>query len=326
MAGNVNFDALSSTTLNNYRKTIQENVFNAIPLMVWLMKKNRKVTLDGGVKIIVPVLYEKNTTVKSYSGYEPLDVTPQEGISAAEYEWKQIAGSITISRAEERKNSGESRIINLLSTKIEQCQMSLSDVIGEMLFSDGTGNEGKDVLGLQAIIANDPTSGIVGGINRATEPWWRNQSVVGTDGGTPFDNLRKKMTNMYNTCNKAKGVGMIDLIMCDQLTFEGYESTLVGQKRFSRESDADAGFENLKFKGAIVGWDDKCPATSALGNMYFLNSKFIQWTVDAETDFTTTPFVRPENQDAKTAQILVMAQLCTSNPRSMGVIYDISLT
>ncbi len=324
MAGNNDFDTLLSTTLGNYKDSLEDNIFNSMPLLYWLKNKKRKVSLNGGDKIIVPLLYGKNETVKSYSGYEVLDTTPQEGITAAEFSWKQLAGSVTISREEERKNSGEQRVVNLLTSKTMQCQMSIQDALSAMLYGDGTGNNNKDILGLAAIVADDPTTGILGGIDRSdsANAWWRNVSIAGTKTSAAYDNLLSTMRSTYNT--SSKGSEHPDLIISDQDTFEGYESLIVDQKRFANEDVADAGFENMKYKGATMMWDPTCPGSSTDGRMYMLNSKYLQWTVDSETDFLTTPFLRPENQDAKTAQVLLMANLVVSNSARHGVIHSIS--
>ena len=90
MAGNANFDALLSTTLANYRPQLTDNVFSARPLTYWLMDKGRIRMVNGGTKIVEPLIYGTNSTVGSYSGYDTISLTPQEGISAAEFEWKQI--------------------------------------------------------------------------------------------------------------------------------------------------------------------------------------------------------------------------------------------
>ena len=100
MAGNASFDALLSTTLANYRKQLTDNVFTARPLTYFLMDKGRIRMLDGGTKIVEPLIYGTNSTVASYSGYDTLSLTAQEGISAAEYDWKQYAVSIAISGIE----------------------------------------------------------------------------------------------------------------------------------------------------------------------------------------------------------------------------------
>lgn len=318
MAGNANFDAIASTTLKNYRKSLEDNIFNAMSLLFWLKDKKKKKVLSGGETIVIPLMYGKNTTVKSYSGYETLDVAPQEGISAAEAPWQQVSGSVTISGKEERQNNGEQQLVNLLNSKIMQLELSMQDSLTTMLFSDGTGNNNKDIMGLLAIAADDPTIGTLFGIDRATNTWWANITGAGTKSSTAFDNLLAAMTSRYNSCSK--GNDHPDFFITTQTVFEGYESLLVSQKRFTNDKVADAGFENLKFKGAVVMFDDQAPS----GKMYVLNSKYLEWTAHSDADFKMTPFVRPENQDAKTAQILFMGNLVVSNCARQGVIHTIT--
>ena len=138
MAGNANFDALLSTTIANYRKTLTDNVFTARPLTYHLMDKGRIRMLNGGTKIVEPLIYGESSTVAPYSGYDTLSLTPQEGMSAAEYDWKQYAVSIAISGIEEAKNNGEQAILNLLEAKIMQAEESMKEGFNRMFFGNGT--------------------------------------------------------------------------------------------------------------------------------------------------------------------------------------------
>jgi hypothetical protein len=104
---NPNFDALLSTTLANYRDQLTDNIFTARPLTYFLQDKGRIRMLNGGTKIVEPLIYGQNSTVGSYSGYDSIALTAQGGITAAEYDWKQYAASIAISGIEEAKNNGE---------------------------------------------------------------------------------------------------------------------------------------------------------------------------------------------------------------------------
>lgn len=65
----------------------------------------------------------------------------------------------------------------------------------------------------------------------------------------------------------------------------------------------------------VLGWDEQCNA----GALYMLNSRYLKFTVDKETEFVSTDFIRPENQDAKTSQILLMANMTQSNSARQGV-------
>lgn len=317
-SANPNFDSILSTTLANYREEFADNLSRSFFLMYWLTTKGRKRTENGGESIVVQLMYGKNSTVRSYDGYEQLDTTPQEGLSAAKFPWKQVAGSIAISRKEERQNSGEAKIISLIDSKVTQAQISMRDALNAMFFGDGTGNGSKDIFGFQLLIENGAAWGTLAGIDRslASNAFWRNQ-WLGTVGSFATNGLNK-MRTLYNNCSR--GNDHPDFSVCDQTTFEAYEAILAPLERFTDTKTGDAGFENLKFKGLVLGYDEQAPAAS----LYMANSKWLQWVVDKETDMINTPFVRPENQDAKVAQILLMGNLVTSRSAGLGVMDGIT--
>jgi hypothetical protein len=309
MAGNDNFDALLSTTLDNYRPRLEDNVFTARPLTYWLNSKDRIRKEPGGAKIVVPVMYAQNSTAGSYSGYDTIDITPQEGISAAQYDWKQYGATVAINGLEEAQNRGEAQIINLLESKIMQAEETIAEQMDEMLFSDGTGNSGKDFLGLEHFVSDDPTTGVVGGIDRSDgdNAWWRNHvndDAVDLDLGD--------MGNAYNSVSR--GNDSPDFIITTQELFEAYEALLNPHLRFTDSKTADGGFQNLLFKTAPVVFDVYTPA----GVVYFLNSKYIKLTAHSDVWFKTTPFVKPNNQDARYSQILCYGNLVVSNCSRLG--------
>lgn len=250
MAGNSNFDELLSTTLANYRKTLTDNVFNARPLTYALMEKGRIRMVNGGTKIVEPLIYGENDTVGSYSGYDAISLTAQTGISAAEYEWKQYAASIAISGIEEAKNNGEQEVINLLEAKIMQAEESMREGFNSMFYGDGTGNSSKDWNGLGNIVE---ASGTVGNINRATagNEFWRSYEE-----NTVAALTLGQMSTAYNTTSV--GNDHPDLLLTTQTLFEKYEALLQPNLRYTDTKTADAGFQNLLFKAAPVMFDVDC--------------------------------------------------------------------
>ena len=307
MAGNANFDALLSTTLANYRAQLTDNVFTARPLTYWLMDKGRIRMLNGGTKIVEPLIYGQNSTVASFSGYDTLSLSPQDGISAAEFEWKQYAASIAISGIEEGKNNGEQEIINLLEAKIMQAEESMREGFNQMFFGDGTGNTGKDWNGLGNLVESGNT---VGGINSATgqgNDWWRSYEE-NTAGALTL----LQMATAYNTVSV--GNDHPDVILSTQTLFEKYESLLQPQLRYTDTKTADAGFQNLLFKSAPIMYDVHCPA----GTMFFLNSKYLTLVGHSGKWFTQTEFVRPEDKDARYALIMCYGNLTVRNRKKQG--------
>jgi hypothetical protein len=99
-------------------------------------------------------------------------------ISAAEYQWRQIAINVVASGRELRINSGDSRIINLAKARIKNALRTFNNNFSSDMYSAGSLT--NQVNGLQAIIA-DTNTNTVGGIDANTPlPFWQNTvDVVG---------------------------------------------------------------------------------------------------------------------------------------------------
>jgi len=348
------YDALLSSTLNAYAmgKTMFDNIFKDSAFLSYLRMSDAVIMQNGGERVALPLMYGKNQTIKSYSNYETLDTTPQEGATTAFYEWKELGGTISISRKEERQNSGESQILNLLQFKIKQAEMSMREELNQQLLQgtvSGTtfvpGNSAKDLNPLGYFLrknnTSDPTTGgNVGNISGSTNDWWRHNTAVIDSGSTDTGNafalnvstyagLKVALHRMYNYCSRGSG-GSPNLVVCDQNTFETYNNALDTQVRYTNTKMADMGFETIKLRGATMVWDEQVPdvdsGTVAItkGTAFFLNTNFYHLVIDSQTDVITTPFVEPENQTAKTAKILFMGNAGVSNMRKHGVVYAIS--
>ncbi len=351
----INYDALLSTTLMAYRGALVDNIFKSSAFLAALRKYEGIDYQDGGERIQIPLMYEVNNTVKSYSGYEQLAVVPQDGITSGFFPWCEIAGTITISRREERQNSGESQLLNLLKGKIMQAEMSMKSEINAQLIR-GTvstltfvpGNSAKDLFPLGYFLSKDNTAaplagGEVGNIARASYAWWRSRTAAfdladasketGNDFAvavSTYAGVKVALKRMYNYCSRGADGSGPNLVVTNQETYEEYESALDVNLRYTDTGLADLGFDNIKLKGAVMIWDELVPdidnGTAALtaGTAFFLNTKFYKLMIDSQTDFITTPFIEPENQTAKTAKVLFMGNATISNPRKCGVAYGIS--
>ena len=125
----------------------------------------------------------------------------------------------------------------------------------------------------------------------------------------------KAMTQMYGACSI--DADQPDLIVTTQVIYDAYETALQANKRY--EGDAtlgDAGFQALRFKGASVVVDSHCPA----GQMYFLNTKYLDYKVHAKRFFSFEDFKPMETKDGIQARLFWMGQLTCSNPRMQGLL------
>ena len=317
-AGNADFDEILSTTLKNYVPKLTDNIFSARPLFYALTNGQTIRRISGGAKIVVPVIYGTNSTAGSYSGVDTIDTTAQTGISAAEYDWRQYAATVTINGMEEAKNNGEAQIIDLLEGKIFQTQETIIENMNTMFWGDGTGNGGKDMNGLNKLVGTGLT---VGGIDAtdADNSWWRSTLRNGPADAGAGALTQAAMATVYNTVSV--GNDQPTIIITDQDEYEAYEALLEGQIRYTDTDVADGGFQNLLFKGAPVTFDSD---SNLDGKMFFLNTKYLQLVAHSDVWFKPTPFVRPTNQDAVFSQLLCYGELTVSNRARQGMIYALS--
>lgn len=358
----INYDSLLSTTLFNYKSTIFDNIFKQSAFMAALRKYDGIDYQNGGERIQRLLMKSTNSTAKSYEGYEMIDVSPQDPFTSAFYRWAELAATITISRREERQNSGEYQIADLLKGKIMQAEMSLKQAVNQQLvqgtvYTGGTtwipGNDLKDLNPLGWFFPaktaaadgtiTDPLSGdAVGNISRSTYDWWRH--YTGSGGATKagyesvgaalstWKGLATLMKSMYNYCTRGADGSAPNIILCDQKTYEDYESSRDDKYQTSDTSLAQMGFDNVKLKAATLVWDEYVPdmysGTTSLtyGTAFFINTKFYKLVIDRETDFTTTPFLENESQTAKAAKVLFMGNAASTNQRKGGVLYRLPLT
>ena len=352
------YDALLTTTLRAVQPRIRDNISRSNRWLAWLDSKGRFRKQNGGYNVRVPLMHAQNSTADIMSGYGVVDTTPQDGITSAFYDWSQIAVSISISEKEKMQNSGDSAAIDLLKAKTMQSEVSAKELLNNCLmagkitsgasgtdgqFSARTGRMDSGATGplpLAALIDYTIARSVsIGNINGSTYAFWRNAKKASS--ATTFAGLKLEMNNLYNTCTKGVG-GNPDLMIGDQVSWETYWGALAVQDRYVNASDSVkdvlGGTDTLAFRGAQFIWDETVPdvATNAevvdavgtvtKSTIYYLNSGAFEWISHPSADFTTTPFVRPENQLATTAIIHWMGAMGVNNRRKNGVLGNISLT
>jgi len=311
-----NVDELLTTSLVNMIPGIRDNVFKSNPVFKWLYqgKGGGKMRKKGGVALSHAEMYAKNTTALAYQRYDVLDTTPQDGLTRDQWLWAQYAATITIDGFSERvANAGDSKLEDILEAKKMQAEESLALLLEQDMFAATAVT--KHIEPLTTIVA---TSGQVGSINGTTNTWW--QACAATTSGSFAAQGRSDLTNAWNLVSVQNPIGGPEMIVSDQNSFQYYESSLVSQERFTDNKLVDIGIENLQFKATPWTWSPQ--ATS--GVIYLLHSKGLEFIVNSDTDFLTTDFVTPTNQDARTAKILLACSLTTGNRRKNAKLTSIT--
>ena len=283
--------------------------------------KNFK-AIDGGRLIEISLEYAINTTFRSYDDTETLDTTRIDVFDAAQYQWKQVAGTVVISDKEKAFNQGSGGKFDLLAGKLDNANKSHDYALNAMLFGDGTGNGSKDFGGLKLLVPATTTTGTVGGINRATFSFWRPQATSGTKTTNAYDNLVSAMTTCYNACSVDYDGSHPTWAVTTSAIFAGYESKLVAVEQIVDKSGADIGFKNesLRFKGMKLGWDSQMSPTDSL---YMLGDALKCYYQKGYWKKMGEP-IRPANQTIDIYQILTIGNFATGASRNLGSVYSIT--
>lgn len=321
----LSYATLLSTTLMKVLESgaLQDNVFNSDVTLQHLREGGRVKTIDGGERLRVGLMHEKNSTAGWYADYQTLDTTPQEGFTTAFYNWKQGAVSVSVSGKELRSNKGPSKLVSIQQEKISQAGASLTDILATGIFSDGTGSGSKQITGLAAMIETTPGTTAYASVPTSNTAW-RNQ--VQTSVGAAATYLLPKLRTLWNNCKQGKGGAnsVPDFIVTTQTVCESLEALLFPQVRYEQnpKTGTDSGLTKLTFKGATIEWDAYCDS----GMLYLLNSKHMFLFVHSDANFAMAEggFQKPINQDALVCQILFQGNLATNNRRKLGKLQGIT--
>ena len=308
---NPNFDQYLTTTLNNHRATLIDGVFDARPL-AYFLKDSESVRIMGGQQIVTPINFERNGTVGSYAGADLLDISPSPGPTAAEWDWKQHAGSIYIEGIEEARNNGPDMIMSLLDFRMKQLKESIVENWNDMFWADGSGNGGKDFNGLGNLVFQNATA--VGNIDPTVQDQWQSKL---TDLAGPI--TEAAMRTKYNDLSYGSSRPMV--IITTQDIFEAFEDLFVTRTRYQDEQMANAGFQNISFKGIPVTFDRAAPE----GTMAFLNPTYLEMVFHSETMMRPTPFDRPPDRDLRTANVLTYGEFICTSRRHQGALTGITV-
>lgn len=317
---NSTFTELVTTTFRKHKKEFADNVTNNNALMARMSEKGRKRVEDGGLTIVAELDYAENSTYQRYSGYDSLDVSASDVLSAAEYNWKQSAVHVTASGRELRINSGDSRIINLAKSRLTNAMRTFKNNLSSDIYSDGTSS--NQINGLQAIVSNDG-SGTVGGINSATYTFWKStvQSAGSPLSGSAITVSTSTFENPFMLqlwLELSRGSDKTDLIVMSNDYFTFFEGSQTSLKRYASEDKAQAGFVSLKYKTADVIFDGGSGIPAATG--YFLNTDYLELVAHRDAQMSEVPEMRAINQDAVVIPIIWMGNLVCSNRSLQGII------
>lgn len=313
-------DEIVTTTLRKRTKKLADNMSVNTALLSRLNSRENAEPFSGGRTILHELEYAENGTYKRYTGYETLNISPSDVFTAAEYEIKQAAVAVMISGLESLQNAGEEQVIDLLSSRVKNAEKTMVNSLSDDLYSNGTADGGKQVGGLQLIVA-DTGTGIVGGINSSTWAFWQNYVFdFSANSLTPGSStIQQAMNTAF--LNLSRNRDKTDLIVADNTYYDYYWRSLQAIQRISSSDKAMAGFDSLKFMNADVVADGGLGGSAPSAHMYFLNTDYIHFRPHAARNMEVIGGDRVSvNQDAIVKLIGWAGNMTCGNRKLQGVL------
>lgn len=280
-----------------------DQINTARPLIDILMKGKKEYV--GGLQYVVEQLRTSNASnFQSYFGDSQVTYNRKRTLDQAKFSWGSFHDGFGLNEDEltqngismtDDKNSVPTdaekvQLTNLLEENTETLRLGFQEGMDLMLHRDGTQST-TDIAGLDLLVSTTPAVGIIGTINAATNPFWRNNVSLDISAA----NLIQQMEIMWRECTRFGGQAP-DFILVGDLFLDTYRTAAgqtinrqihsAGNEKGGVTLDAGTGkgtSTGLYFKGVELVWDPvfdvldavDAPAQEWSSRCYFLNTKTI---------------------------------------------------
>lgn len=303
---------ISSEDLTKFGKTalaayLKNPVVDQIGIETPLLKKlkSRQKQFNGGLQnIVVQIRKSYDSNFAWAYGESQVSFNKRDTVDQASFAWARCEDGFRIPYDDLFQNgidvkeggskefsltTNEKAILtNIMEEQMEAFRRGYDEKLSLELHRDGSSSTDA-VVGLDGLITTAPTTGTVGGINRATATYWRNNASTAiastTDGA-----MAKAMEDQWRKC--IRNGGQPDFILAGSAFIDAYRQyavTVTNNANAGSTKRIDAGVGNgastgLYFKGVEIIWDPQFEDLDTLDSptipwekrCYFLNSKFIE--------------------------------------------------
>lgn len=301
-------NTLLTTTLFVYmQKKVVDQIFKGSVLLQQLQQKGCLKAQRGGESLRIP-LNIGSSPVFSINYRESFPLTPTDTLTVAQYGWRWVVAPLVVYDGELAMNQGEARLLNLMEEKMRNVETSLRETINAMLYLDGSGNGGRDLLGLSVLI--DDTAP-VGGLNPADPQlsFWKSYVDRPTN-PTPitFDDISFAISRTTWDSSPNLIITTVDL-------WTKLHNLLPPNIRYIDVDIARWGFSNFVIRGNIpVVFDRYCPDRT----MFIINTEHLCLVYHPDYYFTPLGFQRVPNALAQANTFVFMGNMVVDSRRHHG--------
>lgn len=271
------------------------------PLLKALQAKKKKA--PGAKQYIVEQLRKNyGSNFQWYNGSAVVTYNRRVTNEQASYAWRSCHDGLALDEDRLAQNgititdtSGPSsatdaekiQLTNLFEEQSEVLKLGFQEQFSYQLHLDGTQSTDA-IAGLDSLISSAPTSGVVGGIDRAVaaNAYWRNNVATGLTTTTTTGTILNQMEINWRQC--MRNGGRPDLIIAGSTFVDGYRNFLTNT--YGRMDYGPGGFKTvaagtqvMTFQGVDVQWSPEfqeldsryAPAILWEKRCYFLNTDFL---------------------------------------------------
>ncbi len=304
MAAITPLDTVLNSVLTQSRKKLVMAYMKSNALVAWMFAANRVELESGGKDITNPLVIGRNPNVTSYSYYSALPVAQTNEFNTVSYGWSRVAGTVIISDQEQDENNGETAIFKLLKAKMEVLENSIQEKFSVFAYGNGPG---LDPFGLDTMIPDNPTTGTVGGINRATETYWR-PSAYDFAGTLNSTNIEEAFDDVLLDVTLKKE--RPDVIIAGRDIYRTYRQAvrdkLVINLSEIKKDMVDLGFSGIAHDKIPIIYDEDCP----VGKAFFINSTYMRLHMLRGVNMKIKELAAPWTVDAIGRRVVWQGQLC----------------
>ena len=258
----------------------------------------------GGLQYVVEQLRESNdSNFQGYFGDSQVTYNRKRTLNQAKYEWGSFHDGFGLNEDEltqngivmtDERNASPTKaekvqLTNLIKENMETLRLGFQEGMDKMLHRDGTQST-NEIAGLDHLIAVDPTTGTVGGIDASAKTFWRNHVSLNIS----IANLLAEMETAWRACIRYGGESP-DFILCGATFIDAYrsactsaisrEKVVTGSSGTNLDGSVGNGVSTgLYFKGVELIWDpvfdvldtEDSPTQEWASRCYFINTKYIK--------------------------------------------------
>lgn len=271
------------------------------PLLKKLMAKKQE--FPGARENVVEQIrtrYQSN--FQWFRGDGIVTYNKRQSLDQASYPWQSAHDGLALDEDRMAQNgiivtdSGDGKrasraeimqLTNLFTEQMEILRLGFEEKMSEALHLDGT-QDPDAITGLDALVSLTPTTGVVGGIDRANVTSWRNHVATGLTTTTSTGTIQDKMEIAWRACVRS-AQGRPDCIIVGSDFLDGFRNFMLktyGQVNYGpvSEMEIEGGTKSMTFHGVPLEWspefadldDVYSPGTPWEKRCYFLNSRFIK--------------------------------------------------